>query len=54
MTVIHEKFLVVFNLLRGPDITRFGAGFAPWASGCAFLVYWLSNPFLNLTILRCY
>jgi len=27
--VIQEKFLAFFNLLRGPDITRPGAGFGP-------------------------
>src|SRR6218665_3407996 len=26
ISIIEEKFLVYFNLLRGPDITRSGAG----------------------------
>src|SRR6218665_769279 len=29
MSVIHEKFLVFFNLLRGPDKTPLGAGSCP-------------------------
>ena len=34
--VIKEKFLVFYNLLRGPDITRSGAGSGQWAVGCAY------------------
>jgi len=34
-----EKFLVFFNLLRGPDIKRSGAGSGQRAVGCASLMY---------------
>src|SRR6218665_3549558 len=33
--VIQRKFLVLLNLLRGPDITRSGAGSNPRTAGCA-------------------
>ena len=36
---IHEKFLVLLKLLRGPDKTRSRAGSGPRAAGCAPLIY---------------
>jgi len=38
---IHKIFLILvfFKLLRGPDITRSGAGSGPRAAGCASLLY---------------
>ena len=36
---IHEKFLVLLKLLRGPDKRRSRAGSGPWAAGCAPLMY---------------
>ena len=36
ISVIQEKFLVFFNLLRGPDITRPGVGSCPWAVHLCF------------------
>jgi len=37
--VIQKRFLVSFNLLRGPDITRSGARSGPRAAGCASMAY---------------
>ena len=37
--VIHEKFLVLLKLRRGPDKTRSRAGSGPRAAGCASLLY---------------
>ena len=36
---IHEKFLVLLKLLRGPNKTRSRAGSGPRAAGCAPLSY---------------
>jgi len=41
--VIQEKFLEFFYLLRGPDITRLGAGSGPQAASCASLFYGNTN-----------
>src|SRR6218665_1940326 len=47
--LIQEKFLVYFKLLRGPDITRSGAGFGPRVVyPCSIL----SNPeILNIHVI---
>src|SRR6218665_2263322 len=39
ISVIQEKFRVLFNLLRGPDTSPSGAGSGSRAAGCASLVY---------------
>src|SRR6218665_849020 len=39
IAIIQEKFRILFNLLRGPDMTRSGAGSGPWGQGCASLLY---------------
>jgi len=35
------------NLLRGPDITRSGAGSSPLAAGCASLSYMISEDIVT-------
>src|SRR6218665_1298089 len=37
--VIHEQFLVFFNLLRGPALKLSGTGSGPRVAGCASLCY---------------
>src|SRR6218665_2665063 len=46
ISVIHKKFPVFFNLLRGPDKTRSGAGSGPRAAGCASLLYNIYNMYV--------
>jgi len=48
ISVIQEKFLVFFNLLRGQDKTLSGAGSGPQAAGCASLIQMLEDILLNL------
>jgi len=38
ISVIQETFLVISNMLQGPDETPLGAGSGPRAVGCASLL----------------
>jgi len=50
IAVIHEKFIILFNLLRGPDITRSRSG--PQAASCAFLMYKITVIILIVIIIN--